>query len=91
VDRQGIDVVNDKEAIDMMQRCLAEVRSLRAQVEHLSPLADAYIALRDVVRMATPRNGAMAAGQDIIWTLEKRIRELEPKPAPKPDEDDIPF
>ena len=73
--------MNDKEAIDMMQRCLEEVRSLRAQVEHLAPMADAYIALRDVIRMAGPRNGASTMGQDIIWTLQKRIAELEPKPA----------
>ena len=73
--------MNDKEAIEMMQRCLQELRSRRAQIEHLSPLADAYIALRDVIRMAGPRNGASICGVDIIWTLEKRIRELEPKPA----------
>jgi hypothetical protein len=69
--------MNDKEAIDMMHRCLEEVKSLRAQVAHLSPLAEAYIVLRDVVRMAAPRSGASSMGQDVIWTLEKRIREME--------------
>ena len=83
--------MNDKEAIDMMQRCVAELRDLRAQIQHLSPLADAYIALRDVIRMAGPRNGMSTAGQDIIWTLEKRIRELEPKPVSAKSDDDIPF
>ena len=77
--------MNDKEAIDMMQRCLEEVRSLRAQVEHLAPLADAYVALRDVIRMAGPRNGASSMGQDIIWTLQKRIAELEEANKPKPE------
>jgi hypothetical protein len=76
--------MTDKEEIEMMQRCLEEVRSLRAQVEHLGPMADAYVALRDVLRMSGPRNGASSMGQDIIWTLEKRIRELQPKPASKP-------
>jgi hypothetical protein len=70
--------VNDKEAIDMMQRCVEEFRSLRAQIEHLAPLADAYTVLRDVVRLAAPRSGATAS-VDLIWILEKRIRELEPK------------
>ena len=86
--------MNDKEAIDMMQRCLEEVRSLRAQIEHLAPLADAYVALRDVIRMAGPRNGASSMGQDIIWTLQKRIAELEEanksKPVPASDPDELP-
>ena len=71
--------MTDKEAIDMMQRCVEDMRSLRAQIDHLTPMADAYVALRDVVRMASPRNGASSMGQDIIWTLEKRMRELQPK------------
>ena len=29
--------MNDREAIDMMQRCLQELRSLHAQIEHLDP------------------------------------------------------
>jgi hypothetical protein len=84
--------MNDKEAIDMMQRCVEEFRSLRAQIEHLAPLADAYTVLRDVVRMAAPRSGASTSGVDLIWILEKRIRELEeanrPKPAKTAGDDD---
>jgi hypothetical protein len=79
--------MNDKEAIDMMQRCLAEIRSVREQIKYLEPLADAYTVLRDIVRMAAPRSGAMTAGQDIIWTLEKRICELEDANKPKPSDE----
>jgi hypothetical protein len=79
--------MNDKEAIDMMQRCLHEIRSLRAQIKHLSPAAEAYCVLRDVVRMAAPANRGVATGENIIWTLEKRIRELEPKPKAESDDD----
>jgi len=85
--------ISNKEAIDMMQRCLHEIRGLRANIEALGPLADAYTVLRDVVRLAVPRTGMSTSGQDIIWTLEKRIRELEMKPAPvaPKNDDDIPF
>jgi len=79
--------MNDKEAVDMMQRCLYEIRSLRAQIEHLSPAAEAYCVLRDVVRMAAPANRGVAPGENITWTLEKRIRELEPKPKAEPEAD----
>jgi len=72
--------MNDKEAIDMMQRCAHELRSLRAQRDALAPMAEAYEVIRDIVRMASPRSGG-AMSIDLIWTLEKRIQELQPKPA----------
>ena len=72
------ETINNKEAIDMMLRCKSEIMSLRAQVERLSPKADAYDKLAIVLGLL-PR-ASIGMGEDVVWTLDKRIRELESKP-----------
>jgi hypothetical protein len=76
------DTISNKEAIDMMLRCKHELMSLRAQIDRLKPKADAYDNLAIVLNLL-PRQ-SMGMGEDVVWTLDKRIRELEPKPAAKP-------
>lgn len=67
--------MDDKEAIDMMRRCVADIKQLRAERDLFAPAAEAYGVIRDVVRMLPqPSRGY---GEDVLWTLEKRIRELE--------------
>lgn len=75
------DTINNKEAIEMMNRCKEEVRGLRAQIDRLKPKADAYDNLACVLRLLPqPSQGA---GEDLIWILDKRIRELTPAEASK--------
>lgn len=80
--------MNDKEAIDMMRRCASDIRQLRAERDGLAPLAEAYGVIKDIVGMA-PIRRSMGASEDLVWTLEKRIRELEAaakEPAPAAQE-----
>jgi hypothetical protein len=70
--------MHDKEAIEMMQRCIHDIRDLRRQIEVLAPKAEAYDALRDVIRFLP--KPSVGYGEDITWTLQKRIQELQPKP-----------
>jgi hypothetical protein len=73
------DTISNKEAIDMMNRCKHEIMGLKATIEHLKPKADAYDNLTRVLRLL-PQPG-MTMGEDLVWVLDKRIRELSPKPA----------
>lgn len=73
--------MSNAEAIEMMNRCKHEIMDLRAQVERLKPKADAYDNLAIVLGLL-PRQ-SMGMGEDLVWVLDKRIRELEPKPDAK--------
>jgi len=67
--------MHDKEAIDMMQRCKQEILSLRKQIDYLEPRAEAYEKISQVLNLLPRQGGAM--GEDLVWTLDKRIRETE--------------
>ena len=67
--------MHDKEAIDMMQRCKQEILSLRKQIDYLEPRAEAYEKISQVLNLL-PRQG-IGMGEDLVWTLDKRIRETE--------------
>ncbi|WP_445493171.1 hypothetical protein [Rhodopseudomonas sp. RCAM05734] len=71
--------MSDKEAVDMMRRCKEEIVSLRATIDLLNPKADAYDKLAIVLGLL-PR-ASMGMGENIVWTIDKRIRELTPKTA----------
>ncbi|MDO8534559.1 MAG: hypothetical protein Q7S17_07450 [Xanthobacteraceae bacterium] len=75
--------VNNQEAIEMMNRCKAEIVGLRRQVSDLQPKADAYDNLAIVLGLLPRRSVGM--GEDLVWTLDKRIRELTPLPTPMPE------
>lgn len=70
--------MEDKEAIDMMTRCIAEIQTQRQINDKLAPQAEAYEVIRDIVRMQ-PRQ-SQGYGEDLIWRLKKKIEELQPKP-----------
>lgn len=75
---EGIPAVakmGDKEAIDMMQRCKQEIVSLKREIERLRPKAEAYDSVAQVLALL-PRQ-SMGMGEDIVWILDKRIREIE--------------
>lgn len=70
--------MSNSEALEMMNRCKHEIMSLRAQIARLEPKAEAYDNLVCVLRLL-PKPG-MIMGEDMVWILDKRIRELSPKP-----------
>lgn len=70
-------MTND-EAIEMMNRCKHEIMSQRREIEYLRPKAEAYDNLAAVLRLLPQPGRTMS--EDLIWTLDKRIRELQPKP-----------
>jgi hypothetical protein len=72
------ETMSDKEAIEMMNRCKHEIMNLKATIERLKPKADAYDNLATLLRLL-PQPG-IAMGEDLVWVLDKRIRELSPKP-----------
>ena len=67
--------MNDKEAIDMMQRCKHEIISLRREIDHLRPRAEAYESVAQVLALLPRKSVGM--GEDMVWMLDKRIRETE--------------
>lgn len=70
--------ISNKEAIDMMNRCKDEIMSLRARIDRLQPKADAYDNLVTVLRLLPQPSQGM--GEDLVWRMDQRIRELTPKP-----------
>jgi hypothetical protein len=73
--------MNDKEAVEMMNRCKHEIESLRGEIGRLRPKAEAYDNLAIVLGLLPQRSVGM--GEDLVWTLNKRIREIE-QPAAMP-------
>ena len=72
--------ITNPEAIEMMNRCKHEIMGLRATIDRLQPKADAYDNLASVLRLLPQPSRGM--GEDVVWTLNKRIEELTPKPEP---------
>jgi hypothetical protein len=62
----------------MMNRCKHEIMNLRAQIDRLKPKADAYDNIAIVLRLLPQQSIGM--GEDLVWVLDKRMRELQPKP-----------
>lgn len=74
--------ISNKEAIEMMNRYKSEIVGLRSTIERLRPKADAYDNLAAVLRLLPQPSIGM--GEDMVWLLDKRIRELTPQPSPMP-------
>jgi hypothetical protein len=73
------DTFDNLEAIEMMNRCKQEIAGLRAEISRLKPKADAYDNMATILRLLPQPSVGM--GEDLVWVLDKRIRELTPKPA----------
>lgn len=73
------DTISNLEAIEMMNRCKHEIAGLRAEIGRLKPKADAYDSVATVLNLLPKPSVSM--GEDLVWTLDKRIRELTPRPA----------
>jgi hypothetical protein len=70
--------MTEREAIEMMARCSAEIKGLRADIERLRPKAEAYDNLAIVLNGLVPQP-SRGMGEDLAWTLDKRIREVSEK------------
>lgn len=75
--------MEDREALDMMRRCRDDIKRLRDERDRLTVPAEAYGVIRDIVRMSY-RGNSVGMGEDVLWTLEKRIREIEEAMKPVP-------
>lgn len=71
--------ISNQEAIEMMNRCKHEIVNMRAIIDHLTPKADAYDNLVIVLGLLPRKSVGM--GEDLVWIIDKRIRELTPKPS----------
>lgn len=72
------DTIDNHEAIEMMARCKNEIQNLRGHIARLQPKADAYDNIATILRLLPQQSVGM--GKDLVWVLDKRIRELlEPK------------
>lgn len=67
--------MNDLETIQMMRRCKDEIVTLRAQIEGLRPKAEAYESIVHILSLL-PRQG-IGMGENLVWVLDQRIREIE--------------
>ena len=70
--------MHDKEAIEMMRRCSAEIKGLRSEIDRLAPKAQAYDDISTLLRLL-PQRG-VGCGEDLAWVLDKRIKEIEAAP-----------
>ncbi len=70
-------MMDDNTAIEMMRRCSAEIKEMRATIAYLTPLAEAWQALRKVLDMLP--GPSQAYGEDLVWKLDKHVAELEAK------------
>jgi hypothetical protein len=70
--------MHDKEAIDIMKRCSSEIKDLRAQIEHLTPKAEAYDNMAALIGLLPRHSRGM--GEDLARTLDRRIEELKNPP-----------
>jgi hypothetical protein len=71
--------MEDKEAIEMMNRCIHEIEDLRRTNTQLTPAAEAYEVIRKITHGLAPVN-RMGYSEDLVWRLRKKIQELQPKP-----------
>lgn len=74
--------ISNQEAIEMMNRCKDEIQTLRARIDRLQPKAEAYDNLVTVLGLLPQKSVGMR--EDLVWILDKRIRELQPKPEVNP-------
>ncbi len=66
----------EQEQIEMMRRCSAEIKELRARIASLEPKAHAYDTLATVVRNLAP-GSPQSYAEDLAWRLDKRVAEIE--------------
>tara|TARA_R110000796_G_scaffold68034_5_gene156047 strand:+ start:275 stop:511 length:237 start_codon:yes stop_codon:yes gene_type:complete len=66
--------MDDKQAIQMMQRSIETIKSLRRANAELAPKAEAWDAIRQVLNLLPQQSQGMEP--DLVWMLEKEIAEI---------------
>lgn len=66
--------MQNEDIIDMAQRCVEEIKMLRAEIDNLRPKAHAYESITAILGLL-PRP-TQGYGEDIVWRLNKQIAEL---------------
>lgn len=74
--------MKDKDAIDMINRSVEEITSLRAQIDHLAPRAAAYDSIAMILGLLPAKS--QGYGVDIVWQLKKQAAELASNSAQAP-------
>lgn len=69
------DKIYNKEASEMMLRCKNEILSLRTTINALRPKAEAYDNLAILLNLFPKQS--MSFGEDLVWILDRRMRELK--------------
>lgn len=67
--------MRDKDAIDMMRRCAEEIKGLRKAQDVLGPKAEAYDLINKIMGLVPGLSRGY--GEDLVWKLERKIKELE--------------
>lgn len=67
--------MTNREAIEMMQHCMHEIRDLQAQVERLQPKASAYDNLVKILKLLPEESRGYT--KNLSYILERRIGELQ--------------
>ena len=67
--------MDDREAKEMMQRCVNEFEAMRGEISRLRPQAEAYQAITQILSLLPQKS--QGYGEDIVWILKKRITEVE--------------
>ena len=68
--------MENTEVLQLIRRCTDEIKTLRKQIDYLKPRAEAYEAMLTVLRMV-PRGGMIGEGEDLVWSLDRKVREIE--------------
>lgn len=68
--------MDDHQMQNLMQNCVEEITALRGQVRLLTPKADAFDALTQVLGMMPQPSQGYAP--DLVWRLRTEIKGLNP-------------
>ena len=74
--------MENAEVLQLIRRCTDEIKTLRKQIDHLQPKAEAYDAMLTILRMV-PCGGMVGRGEDLVWLLDRKVQEIEHEEACK--------
>lgn len=67
--------MTDQDAVQMMQRCVSELKQLRQANNELAPSAHAYDTIAVLVRLLAPPQ-SQGYAEDLVYKLEREIEKL---------------
>ncbi|WP_404480008.1 hypothetical protein [Novosphingobium sp. BL-52-GroH] len=76
--------LRNHDVADMAQQAAEEIERLRAQINRLAPLAEAYEAIRTILGLLPGQ--AIGYGEDLAHRLRRQAEELRAQPVAKIEE-----